>query len=55
MTVLYPIPCYKEACYKGTVLYLILLLWLIDLLKSYFIWGIFVRAEWNFGQTILVT
>ena len=22
MTVLYPIPCYNEACYKGTVLYL---------------------------------
>ena len=21
MTVLYPIPCYNEVCYKGTVLY----------------------------------
>ena len=21
MTMLYPIPCYNEACYKGTVLY----------------------------------
>ena len=25
MAMLYPIPCYNEACYKGTVLYIVFL------------------------------